>query len=84
MSSSGSSIEEDIEIPDNKEVFEENEEQGVVNIAADVTNLPKSVKEYVRKALRLNIHLSIYYNRLYNEYSLPSLLNVMVEEKYHK
>ena len=71
---------------DNKEIFDEDEEQGIIiNAAVDVINLPKSAKEYIKKALRLNIYLGIYYSRLYNEYSsLFGLLNVLAEEKYYK
>ena len=71
-------------MPDNKKFFEEDEEQGVVNTAANATNLPKSTKEYIKKALQLNIHLSIYYGRLYNKYNPPNLLNILAKEKYYK
>ena len=54
------------------------------NIAAKATGLPKRTKEYIRKALRPNIYIGVHYNAIYEEYRPPTLLNILVEEKYYK
>ncbi|KAK1773732.1 hypothetical protein QBC45DRAFT_386959 [Copromyces sp. CBS 386.78] len=56
----------------------------IAEVATKATGLPKRVKEYIRKALRPNVHVGIYYDGIYQEYGPPGLLNVLAEEKYHK
>ena len=67
-----------------------NEYTPVAEVVAEVVakvlakGLPLRVKGYIRKALRPNIHFGIHYNDIYEEYSPPGLLNVLVKEKYYK
>ena len=58
----------------------------VIGVAAEVRERPplKRVKEYIKKVLRLNIYISIYYRDIYKEYRLLGLLNILAEEKYYK
>ena len=79
-------IDINIEINDNDDG---NEYAPIAEVVAEavakvVKGLPLRVKEYIRKALRPNVHFGVYYNDIYKEYGLLGLLNVLVEEKYYK
>lgn len=76
----------DIAIDDNddEEVAPITEAAANAIARANSTGLPKRAKEYIKKKLRPNIYIGIYYNNIWEEYSPPGLLNILVEEKYYK
>ena len=77
--------EDDINIINNDDKEEDEEIRGVPAIIIRNLPLPKRIKTYIAKTLRPNIHINIYYySKVYNEYRLFSLLNILVEEYYYK
>lgn len=56
----------------------------IAEVVIKVTNLPKRIKEYIKKVSRPNIYTGIYYNDIYENYSLLTLINIFVEEWYYE
>lgn len=46
--------------------------------------LPARAAKYIASSVRPNVHLAMHYHEIATEYGMPSLLNVLAEEIFHR